>query len=62
MPKCPYCSNSVTLDRKHAESAGPEIRREKKGFLKKEIMYVCPHCDRVLGFATYFGGLLTGRP
>jgi hypothetical protein len=30
--------------------------------VKKEIMYSCPHCDAVLGFGFFIGGLLTHRP
>jgi hypothetical protein len=30
--------------------------------VKKEVMYSCPHCDAVLGFGFFIGGLLTGRP
>jgi len=30
--------------------------------VKKEIMYSCPHCDSILGFGFFFGGLLTHRP
>jgi len=30
--------------------------------VKKEIMYSCPHCDCVLGFSFFLGGVLTGRP
>ena len=61
MAKCPYCENEVTLnsdgyDRKNT------VNRELKGTLKKEVMYSCPHCDRILGFGYFFGGLLTGRP
>jgi hypothetical protein len=32
------------------------------GTVKKEIMYSCPHCGCVLGFAFFIGGMLTGRP
>jgi hypothetical protein len=61
MAKCPYCELPVAL-----ESHGPdklnEVRKEVDGIVKKEIMYSCPHCDRVLGFSFFVGGLLTGRP
>jgi hypothetical protein len=38
------------------------VNREVKGRLKKEVMYSCPHCNAILGFGFFFGGLLTGRP
>jgi len=63
MANCPYCKKPVHIDA--ARSEAPESRRVKKevfGWLKKEIMYSCPHCDAVLGFGSYFGGFLTGRP
>jgi sarcosine oxidase delta subunit len=66
MPKCPYCKQVVTLEktrRDTAEVALPEeIQREVSGVFKKEIMYSCPHCDSILGFGFFIGGLLTGRP
>jgi len=66
MPKCPYCKQVVTLKNTRRESADvsvpKEIQREVSGMIKKEIMYSCPHCDSILGFGFFFGGLLTGRP
>jgi len=59
MAKCPHCGKLVVLKAKRAES---EVRKEVKGSIKKEIMYSCPHCDKVLGFGSFVGGLLTGRP
>lgn len=61
MAKCPHCSQQVTLDATNKESAD-EIRKDVDGWVKKEVMYSCPHCDKVLGFAFFFGGLATGRP
>jgi hypothetical protein len=61
MAKCPYCVKTVVLNGTDSEKKN-EVRREIKGTLKKEVMYTCPHCDRVLGFGFYFGGFLTGRP
>ncbi|MBP8302781.1 MAG: hypothetical protein KBE04_01480 [Phycisphaerae bacterium] len=63
MAKCPHCKKPVTL----SEKAGslPEskaVRRDVLGTVKKEIMYSCPHCDSVLGFGLFIGGMLTGRP
>jgi uncharacterized protein with PIN domain len=66
MPKCPYCKQVVTLERTRRDSADvsvpEEVEREVSGVIKKEIMYSCPHCDSILGFGFFFGGLLTGRP
>lgn len=64
MPKCPYCKQEVTLEktRRDEMSVGDEVHREVEGVIKKEIMYSCPHCDSILGFGFFFGGLLTGRP
>jgi hypothetical protein len=66
MPKCPYCKQVVTLDKTQRESAditSPEgVEREVSGVIKKEIMYSCPHCESILGFGFFFGGLLTHRP
>lgn len=63
MAKCPFCEKDVVLDRGQSESGlEKEVRRETKGAIKKEVMYSCPHCDRVLGFGFFFGGILTGRP
>ena len=39
-----------------------EVNKEIEGGIKKEVMYSCPHCDAILGFAYYLGGLFTGRP
>ena len=61
MGKCPYCEKIVVLNGPRSENE-KEVRREVKGTLKKEVMYSCPHCDRILGFGFFFGGLLTGRP
>ena len=61
MPKCPYCNQVVTLEKTQRESVDvsvPEgIEREVSGFIKKEIMYSCPHCDSILGFGFFIGGL-----
>lgn len=53
MAKCPHCDANVTLE---------NVVREVRGFAKKEVMYACPECRRILGFAFFFGGWLTGRP
>ena len=66
MPKCPYCKQAVTLEktqREHADVATPEgVDREVSGMIKKEIMYSCPHCECILGFGFFLGGILTHRP
>jgi hypothetical protein len=64
MAKCPHCKQAVTLDRAKREvaTAPDEVHKDVVGAVKKEIMYSCPHCDSVLGFGFFFGGLLTGRP
>ncbi len=61
MPKCPYCEKPIALKAKPADRS-QEIRRQVTGTVKKEVMYSCPHCDRVLGFGFFMGGLFTGRP
>ena len=64
MPKCPYCKQVVTLEKTHKESAESveTVHKEVVGLIKKEIMYSCPHCDSILGFGFFLGGLATGRP
>lgn len=64
MATCPYCKKAVTLKKtKEASAESLEtVQKEVKGWIKKEIMYSCPHCDTVLGFGSFFGGLATGRP
>ena len=61
MAKCPHCSQRVTLDSASRDSKD-EVQKDVEGTVKKEIMYSCPHCDSVLGFAYFLGGLLTRRP
>ena len=61
MATCPYCEKPVLLE-VHGPDKTKEVRKEVAGTLKKEVMYSCPHCDKVLGFGFFFGGLLTGRP
>lgn len=60
MGKCPHCQEDVALEYKDGEAK--EVIREVKGFVKKEVMYSCPHCQHILGFGFFIGGLLTGRP
>ena len=44
MGKCPFCKGEVNLDSVEREEKG-------KGFIKQEIVYICPHCKSVLGFS-----------
>ena len=62
MAKCPHCEMEVTLDSTKKEEGGQEVKKDVEGMIKKEVMYSCPHCDRVLGFAFFLGGIATGRP
>ena len=64
MAKCPYCKEPVTLGKTNPASTGLQktVHKEVVGLIKKEIMYSCPHCEAVLGFGFFFGGVLTGRP
>ena len=61
MAKCPYCEKHVVLKASGSENEN-EVRKETKGTIKKEVMYSCPHCDKVLGFGFFLGGMITGRP
>lgn len=61
MALCPYCEKEVTLDSAKKDEAN-EVQKDVEGMPKKEVMYSCPHCDKILGFAFFFGGLATGRP
>jgi len=62
--KCPYCKQSVTLEKTRRDSMDhhEEVQKDVAGVVKKEIMYSCPHCESILGFGFFLGGLLTGRP
>lgn len=62
MAKCPHCEGKIVLDPAAKRDAHNEVRREVRGLVKKEILYSCPHCEKVLGFAYFQGGLGTGRP
>jgi len=61
MAKCPHCKQPVTLEKANREVADL-VHKDVVGAVKKEIMYSCPHCDCILGFGFFVGGLLTGRP
>jgi len=64
MAKCPYCKQVLSLEKTRRESAEltEEVHKDISGVVKKEIMYSCPHCDSILGFGFFMGGLLSGRP
>jgi hypothetical protein len=64
MAKCPYCKQSVLLEHTTRDSMdhSEEVHKDVTGSIKKEIMYSCPHCESILGFGFFIGGLLTGRP
>lgn len=67
MAQCPHCKKTVSLSQTHRESADADanadaIHKDVVGLVKKEIMYSCPHCNCVLGFGFFLGGLATGRP
>ncbi len=61
MAKCPHCEKEVSLISTMKDESS-EVHKEVEGIIKKEVMYSCPHCDRILGFAFFFGGVATGRP
>ena len=61
MAHCPHCKDEVTLESTRRDEH-EEVEKEVVGTIKKEVMYSCPHCQCILGFAFFFGGLATGRP
>jgi hypothetical protein len=65
MSKCPYCRKPVVLKktRKNAGDRAAEVLKEAAGKVNgKQIMYSCPHCECVLGFGFFVGGIGEGRP
>jgi len=63
MALCPYCKTHVSLEKTRRESMDSgEVHKDVVGVIKKEIMYSCPHCESILGFGFFLGGLATGRP
>ena len=44
MGKCPYCKQIFDLENVIKEVKGI-------GLFKQEIMYVCPHCQTIVGFS-----------
>jgi len=61
MAKCPYCEKNVFINPSDKESCESEVLRESIGRIKFEVMYSCPHCDKVLGFAYFRWGILSGN-
>ena len=61
MARCPHCKQPVLLQDTRKDDL-MEVHKETEGFVKKEVMYSCPHCDCILGFAFFMGGFATGRP
>jgi len=61
MALCPHCEMQVTLESAKKDKVD-EVHKDVEGLVKKEVMYSCPHCDKILGFAFFLGGLYTGRP
>ncbi len=62
MAQCPHCNQAVTILPKGDTNGAKPVLRESSGRMKKEIMYSCPQCGKVLGFGFFLGGWLTGRP
>ena len=65
MSKCPYCKKPVILKktRKDARDYPLEVLKEAAGKVNgKQIMYSCPHCECVLGFGFFVGGISESRP
>jgi hypothetical protein len=64
MAKCPHCNQTVTIKKSKQETGelAKEVHKEVVGYVKKEIMYSCPHCDAILGFSFFPGGFIWGRP
>ena len=44
MGNCPYCKQQVKINDVKIEEKG-------KGFIEKEKMYICSHCNMILGFS-----------
>jgi len=61
MAKCPHCKKEVSLNSTKKENV-EEVHKDIEGLIKKEVMYSCPFCDSILGFAFFFGGIATNRP
>ncbi len=62
MSRCPYCEQEVSLESTRKDEGTEKVHKDVEGIIKKEVMYSCPHCDKILGFAFFLGGLATGRP
>lgn len=61
MPKCPYCEEPVSLN-STGNDVRKEVRKEARGAIDREVMYYCPHCESVLGFAFFKRGWFTLKP
>ena len=60
MAVCPYCGEKIYLEMFFAERNrffGPKYeftgQELDNGYDHKVKMWVCPHCDKVLGFSEY---------
>ncbi len=65
MSKCPYCRKPVTLKKTRRDTGDlpAEVHKEVAGKVNgKQIMYSCPHCEYVLGFGFFIGGIGERRP
>ena len=59
MPRCPYCDSEVSINDFFAEKEFPIIGKTAVfssskihiGYKNYVKMWVCPHCDRILGFS-----------
>jgi uncharacterized protein with PIN domain len=49
MAVCPHCKGEVTKDNVEVE----EVVKIKP-FKMRNFMFICPHCESVLGFASNF--------
>jgi len=42
MAKCGFCNGEIDFE-------NLEVEKKGAGFIKQEVMYICPHCKAVLG-------------
>lgn len=51
MAKCPYCEKPITLKEQGSYDPTAVVKEVRTIMLvRKEIMYSCPYCEKVLGF------------
>lgn len=51
MAKCTYCEKPITLKEQCSSDPNAVVKEIRTIlFIRKEIMYSCPHCEKVLGF------------